>query len=158
MDSSPSREQRLRAADCPRSVRDLERELIYLARMLEAVQRARPYPLERAHYLLLLELADNPHLTVAGLAAALILDDSTVTRQLAAMTKLGLVEKISNPDDGRSTLVRITDLGRDEMARTREMRLFRLDAFFTAWSESERASFGALLARFNTEILDRLAP
>jgi DNA-binding MarR family transcriptional regulator len=89
----------------------LERELAYLVRMLEAVQRKQHYPLERAQYMLLELLRENGPQPVANLAERLVLDSSTVARQVASMEQQELIDRIPNPDDGRSMLVRATQLG-----------------------------------------------
>ena len=80
------------------SIDVLERELNRLARVLEATQRAFNYPLDRSQYALLRLLeAQGPMPTVA-LADSLLLDDSTVTRQIAAMEAADLVTRRANPN------------------------------------------------------------
>lgn len=58
----------------------VEYELMFLNRALEALQRKRSYPLERAEFLILRTLSEGGAATVGGLAKALLLDDSTMTR------------------------------------------------------------------------------
>lgn len=73
-------------SDTRSTIERLEHELTYFGRRLEANARARRFPLERAHYILLLKLTKGP-MQVGALAEALDLDGSTVTRQIAAMEK-----------------------------------------------------------------------
>lgn len=75
-----------------KSLLDLEYELTTLVRALEALNRRRNYPLERSHYLLLLQLSAGP-LSIGEIAERLLLDNSTVTRQINAMLKKELLKK-----------------------------------------------------------------
>jgi DNA-binding MarR family transcriptional regulator len=130
-------------------VETLEWELMLLVRALEAVQRKRRYPLERAHYLLLGLIEREGPQSIAGLATHLLLDGSTVTRQVATMEELRLVEREPHPQDGRSTLINATPHGRREAAKMRDIRLTRMAALLEGWSGKERATFAGLLARLN---------
>lgn len=135
----------------------LERELATLMRLLEAVQRRRLYVLERAHYLILSLLQREGPLSVGETAKRLLLDDSTATRQIAAMEALGLVGKESHPGDARSTVVRATEEG---MSRTDEMRVARLDRvdqLFADWSAEERTSCGQVLEHLNASLFESLS-
>lgn len=134
----------------------LEQAFAFLARALEAINRKRAYPLERAHYLLLLRLRAGPA-SVSALAASLALDDSTVTRQVAAMQRLGLVTKLVNPVDGRSALVEPTADGAARAEAMRTERLQRIQALFADWPEAERAQLAALLGRVNRQLARTLA-
>lgn len=134
---------------------DVERELTILARSLEAIQRARAYPLERAHYILLgLLLRDGP-MAIGALARGLQLDESTATRQVGAMEALELVTKATGPKDRRSMLVAPTAIGRRQHAAMRRERLARLGAMLETWSEDERADAARVLARFTQALASR---
>jgi DNA-binding MarR family transcriptional regulator len=130
----------------------LEHELAYLVRALEAVQRKRAYPLERAQYLLLGILEREGPQAIGSLAERLFLDDSTVTRQVAAMQLQALIERDPNPKDGRSTLVRATQRGIRIAARMRDIRLGRIAVLFDDWSEAERSALASLLAKLNLSL------
>jgi DNA-binding MarR family transcriptional regulator len=131
------------------AIETLEWELMLLVRALEAVQRKRRYPLERAHYLLLGLIEREGPQSIAGLATHLLLDGSTVTRQVATMEELRLVEREPHPQDGRSTLINATPHGRREAAKMRDIRLTRVAALLEGWTGKERATFAELLARLN---------
>jgi len=133
------------------AVSRIEPQLARLARALEAAQKRRVYPLERAHYLLIDLLEHAGPQPVGELARRLLLDDSTVTRQLAAMTELGLLRRIANKDDRRVSVVDVNAKARNLAAETRVRRRSRIDVLLGAWSESERAQFAALLERFNAD-------
>ena len=130
----------------------LEPDLALLVRMLDGIYRRRGYPMERAHYLLMLRLLEGPR-TSGQLAGELALDHSTVTRQIAAVERHGYARRRANPDDGRSTLFEATELGINRCAAMRQLRLQRLDGLLADWSEAERAGFADLIDRFNTALL-----
>lgn len=134
----------------------LEQELAVLVRALEAIGRHRDYPLERAHYLLLIQLADGA-LSTSELAARLALDHSTVTRQIAAMQKRGLVVKRTNPEDRRSSLIDCTETGIAQAAAMRTVRLERVDALFADWDKADCETLATLLTRFNRTLSHTLA-
>ena len=136
----------------------LEAEITMLARTLEAVQRRRAYPLERAAYLLIgLIEAEGPQ-PIGEIARRLLLDGSTVTRQVAAMEKAGLLTKAANPADARSALVDVTPLGRDKAATMRRARHERLQRIFAAWPDDERREAARVLARINLALRTSLGP
>jgi DNA-binding MarR family transcriptional regulator len=145
------------AADRGTVVETLEWELMLLVRSLEAVQRKRSYPLERAHYLLLGVLEREGPQSIAALATHLLLDGSTVTRQVATMEDLGLVAKVPHPQDGRSSLIQATAQGRREAAKMRHLRLRRIGALLRDWDGKERASFAALLGKLNVSLAQVLS-
>ncbi|WP_116475203.1 bifunctional helix-turn-helix transcriptional regulator/GNAT family N-acetyltransferase [Zobellella maritima] len=64
---------------------------------------------------LLIELDKGP-LNINQLAERLRVDKSNASRPLARLAKLGLVDYLDNPDDGRSKLVRLTSPGRQKLA------------------------------------------
>ena len=130
----------------------LEQELAYLARALEAIQRKRRYPLDRALYLLLRLLGREGPQPVAAIAEALLLDASTVTRQVDALAGQGLVERIRNPGDRRSILVEVTEAGREMAATMRDMRLGRIALLFGEWDIEARGEFAEGLARLNATL------
>lgn len=133
-------------------VADLERELAFLVRRLEAVQRHRSYPLKRAHYLLLLILERDGPQTAGHVAEELDLDASTVARQIAVMTDQGLVAKQADPSDARSGRLHATDRGLTRMAAMRTARLQRVDRLFADWPEDERRRLAMLLDRLNQSL------
>ncbi|ABC23587.1 MarR family winged helix-turn-helix transcriptional regulator [Rhodospirillum rubrum] len=135
---------------------DLERALAFLGRIQEASQRKRGYPLERALYLLLGRIVEGEGLTISHLAQALLLDESTVTRQVATLGQAGLVEKRPNPADRRSLLVAATATGRDQHTAMRALRLERIGLLFAPWSESDREVFRHLLGRYIDDATARI--
>lgn len=143
--------------EAPPSLALLERELAHLARSLEAVQRKRAYPLDRAQYILLGMLERDGPQPVGALAERLLLDDSTVTRQVATLEQQALVDRLPNPRDGRSSLIRPTRLGLATVAQMRDLRLGRLATLFDDWPEADRSAFATMLARLNAGLHQSLS-
>lgn len=136
--ASPSSNQTDVPAGKTHTVCELERELAYLVRWLEAVQRRRRYKLERAHYLLLSLLIEDGSQSVGRIAERLRLDASTVTRQVAVMTELGLVCKQPRPEDRRGGMVCATELGRQQASDVRRERVRRVEQLVQDWPEAQR--------------------
>jgi len=134
----------------------LEYELTTLVRVLEALNRCRNYPLERAHYLLLLQLRDEA-LSVGELATKLLLDNSTVTRQINVMMKSKLIEKVPNPQDGRSALVIATQTGRELAEAMHQLRLDRLQATLRDWPGEDKQQLAALTCRLTRDLIRSMA-
>lgn len=145
--------RRTRDADAAATV---ERELVLLARWLEAAQRKQDYPMERASYLLLLRLESDGPQRVAHLAAALGLDGSTVTRQVASLVAEGWVVRSGDPLDARATVVAATPAGLAAMDALRRFRQHRIETLFADWSAEEKAELGRVLGHLN-EVLERNA-
>lgn len=134
----------------------LEFELAMLVRALEALNRRRNYPLDRAHYLILLQLRDGP-LSVREIAARLTLDDSTATRQIAAMQRKGLIRKRQSPSDRRSALVERTPEGAERAEAMHRVRRQNVSALFADWNAEEQERFADLVEKMNAGVARTLA-
>ena len=88
----------------------------------------------------------------SALAETLMLDLSTVSRQLSALERDGRVVRQRDPQDNRAQLVELSAAGQDLLAVVRATRVQRLAARLPHWSEQELSSFGALLSRFTADI------
>ena len=101
----------------------IETEVALLMRFGEATRRATPVEphrsLDRAAYVILRYLDEAGPQNVSALAARLNLDGSTVTRQVGAMEREGLIAREPDPSDGRGTLVSATAAGLRRMSIVR---------------------------------------
>ncbi|WP_439677431.1 MarR family winged helix-turn-helix transcriptional regulator [Embleya sp. MST-111070] len=95
---------------------------------------------------------------VTDLAAMTYLDVSTVSRQIASLVQRGLVERRPDPNDGRGTLLAVTDTGEQAFEVYRSRRQAELDRVTRDWSTDERRTFVHLLARFNDDLEREQAP
>ncbi|MBS4209986.1 MarR family transcriptional regulator [Bacillus sp. FJAT-50079] len=130
------------------SLEIIELEMAVLVRHLKSVT-SNIGKLDRSAYLLLHKLFAEGPLGVKTLANKLQLDISTVSRQTSALEQKGYVEKIPDPQDGRSYFYRITDLGTLEWSKYKEARLDKLTKLLHEWSDEECENFGQLLKKFN---------
>lgn len=135
----------------------LERPIAFLVRRLEANQRRRNYPLERAHYLLLLMLEEQEPQSSGTLAEQLGLDSSTVTRQINVMLRHELITRTPDPHDRRGGLLYLTDHGRQQLDQMRKLRRESARELFADWDEPSRAELARLLERLNNTIEQRVA-
>jgi DNA-binding MarR family transcriptional regulator len=77
--------------------------------------------LERSAYLMLNRIDATGPMTARELAAALHLEISTVTRQVAAMLRENVVERIPDPSGGQAKRLRITATGVAQLTADREL-------------------------------------
>ncbi|CAG9000951.1 MAG: hypothetical protein CENE_02959 [Candidatus Celerinatantimonas neptuna] len=138
------------------SIKKIEENLSYLARWLEANNRRRNYPLERAHYLLLRLLTEKSPQSSGVLALQLGLDSSTVTRQIKAMIDLDLIERLADPTDRRGCLINVTPIGIEKFNETQAKKRTNTAKVFHEWTSDEKASLAHLLAKLNESISKNL--
>ena len=68
-----------------------------------------------------------------------------MTQLIARLEDTGLVRREADPADGRVVQVRLTDQGRDTLARRRAVRAERLAVILNRISPQDRAALGAAL-------------
>jgi DNA-binding MarR family transcriptional regulator len=137
----------------------IETEMTVLARALERLHRRSEIyrDLDRASYLIARTLETTGPVSINSLASALGLDATTVTRQVATMEAARLILRRANPDDGRVSLITLTQRGRRTMRTVQLARNERLATLLRDWTRTDRRELGRLLARFNDELSRDLA-
>jgi len=135
-----------------RTAEEIGGQLVRLVRLIERVQAQyqaeHPDAVDRATYLLLVHLAKDGARRAGALAEAVHSDPSTVSRQVAHLVQLGLVERVADPADGRATLLVATDEGRRVFDENRQLRNRRIAGLISDWPDDERHTFARLLTRF----------
>jgi DNA-binding MarR family transcriptional regulator len=126
-----------------------------LGRLMRLVERAQaqyhaehPDAVERATYHLLVHLVNDGPRRAGALAEAVHSDPSTVSRQIAHLVRLGLVERRADPEDGRASLLAATAEGRRVFAENRRLRNAKIAALMADWSAADREALRELLNRF----------
>jgi DNA-binding MarR family transcriptional regulator len=141
------------SADSHEAFVHLEREIGLLLRRARAIQTrlaSELHPdLDGASYGLLALLQDAGPLRASDLVARLGLDKSTVSRQVANLATLGLVDRTADPDDGRAQVLTPSAEGSARLARIREARRARWEQDLSDWPADDVATLGELLARLN---------
>jgi DNA-binding MarR family transcriptional regulator len=93
-------------------------------------------------------LAKDGARRAGALAEAVHSDPSTVSRQVAHLVQLGLVERVADPADGRATLLVATDEGRRVFDENRQLRNRGIASLMSEWPDDDRRTFARLLTRF----------
>jgi DNA-binding MarR family transcriptional regulator len=126
-----------------------------LGRLMRLVERAQaqyhaehPDAVERATYHLLVHLVNDGPRRSGTLADAVHSDPSTISRQVAHLVRLGLVERTADPEDGRATLLAATAEGRRVFAENRRMRNAKIAGLMADWPAADREALRELLTRF----------
>ena len=114
--------------------------------------------MDRAAYLLLNRLDQDGPTGVKALAAAMGIDSSTVTRQVAPLVDSGLVKRTSHPADGRAVVLELSPRGAHRLAEVRASRRDLMAVLTKEWTTEERETFRALLTRFNSSLAEVHSP
>ncbi|MGY2129696.1 MarR family winged helix-turn-helix transcriptional regulator [Blastococcus sp. SYSU DS0617] len=132
---------------------DLEREIGLLLRRSRAISArlaGQLHPdLDGAAFGLLALLQDAGPLRASDLVARLGLDKSTVSRQVASLVALGLVDRSADPDDGRAQVLTPSAEGAARLAHIRTARRELWEADLGDWPAEDVATLAELLARLN---------
>lgn len=105
--------------------------------------------LEPAAYALLLRVEELGSVRLTDLAHFYGVGKPTVSRQLALMQKLGLVERVEDASDRRSAKLSLTENGTIRLANARKARRKRFGGLLDGWDPADVTRFGELLAQFN---------
>jgi DNA-binding MarR family transcriptional regulator len=131
----------------------LEREIALLLRRSRAISARLASELHEdldgAAYGLLALLQDTGPLRASDLVARLGLDKSTVSRPVAHLVDLGLVDRAADPVDGRAQVLTPSAEGSARLARIRELRRARWESDLGDWPAEDIEVLGRLLAKLN---------
>ncbi|TCK01134.1 MarR family winged helix-turn-helix transcriptional regulator [Nocardia alba] len=104
--------------------------------------------IDPAGFMVLFRLLCDGPMRSGALAEAVNSDASTVSRQVAQLVERGLVVRAADPDDGRATVLAVTDYGRETADRIRAKRRESVAIVTENWSADDRALLAGLLTRF----------
>ncbi|GAA1996109.1 MarR family transcriptional regulator [Nakamurella flavida] len=93
-------------------------------------------------------------LRAGDLADRINADPSTVSRQVAALVKAGLLERRADPDDGRASLLVVTDAGRARLAEHEVRRGWATAPVLAGWSLHDRSELLRLMSRYALDLHD----
>ncbi|MFJ6196197.1 MarR family winged helix-turn-helix transcriptional regulator [Micromonospora sp. NPDC092111] len=137
----------------------IETEVALLMRLGEATRRATGSAehrvLDRAAYVILRHLDATGPQNVSTLAARLNLDGSTVTRQVSALQRDGLIARAPDPTDGRGTVISPTPTGLHRMAAVQAARTRLYGDILADWTTDDRDALATLLGRLNQALESR---
>ncbi|MGW6130341.1 MarR family winged helix-turn-helix transcriptional regulator [Cellulomonas sp. NPDC055163] len=127
--------------------------LLRRARASSTRMAARVHPdLEPAAYPLLAHIAQNPDVRAREIAAHIGVGKGTMSRQLARLEELALVERRPDPEDSRGQLIRLTPEGLRRVEGATVARRQFLGAALGAWTDDEIGHLADQLARLNADL------
>jgi len=101
-------------------------------------------------FLLMRHLDGAPlhRLSRVDLAKRMHVNASTITRMVAPMEKIGLLDRQSHERDARLSFVVLTETGRTRLSEAEETFARHAERMFAqGWTEAEREAFSTLLSR-----------
>jgi DNA-binding MarR family transcriptional regulator len=119
-----------------------------LTRVHQRLRAAAGVSLDRSSYYLASWLAEAESLRLSDLAEVLHSDLSTISRQVQAAERAGLIERRPDPCDRRASRVSLTSGGRDALDRVRAVQRAEILAAIDDWSPDEQRTFAELMDRF----------
>ncbi|MFF8595396.1 MarR family winged helix-turn-helix transcriptional regulator [Streptomyces sp. NPDC015220] len=117
------------------------------ARQHEKLMGLAGVPLDRAAVALLRQIADSEPQRPGELANRLGVEASHVTRTVQQLQKSGHVTRVPDPDDRRAQRIRLTETGRDAIARVREAGARGMEVALSGWSAEELRQLATLFHR-----------
>lgn len=130
---------------------DVEYELTLLSRYHALAQRSELH-LDRSAYLLLGRLELQQPMSLKELSCAFGLDISTINRQIGALRRQGLVERVEDPAGGLARKVRPTASGLAQLRADREHSTAGVGKVLRDWTPETRRALGDLLRHFNQSV------
>lgn len=103
-------------------------------------------------YAVLLAIAQSGPLRLVDLAEEFGLDKSTMSRQVSALTRLGLVARDPDPADGRAFLLAVSDEGASRLAEVTRSRRLAWRSRLEAWSTADVTTLADGLERLASEV------
>ena len=132
------------------SIDTIQRELTAFARRARAAA-ARLHPeLPFVSYTLLSHIHDQQGCRATDLASHYMLDKSTVSRQVSALEKLGLIERRADPADHRVQVLHPTAAGSAALASTHASRRAAYQERLADWPAEDLDRFADYLLRYNS--------
>ncbi|MBU3700512.1 MAG: MarR family transcriptional regulator [Acidimicrobiia bacterium] len=145
-------------ADSTDTVMPVERSLERLFRL--TVNRAAHHrqteaigvDVTRAGFAILRTLADDGDLPMGRLARRCSMDPAAANRQVRALVDAGLVERVTDPDDARLAVARLTPAGRRTHDRIVALRTEQMTDVLADWSDHDRAELVRLVDRLVADL------
>ena len=128
--------------------------LIRLMKLLQSMRQHAPriHPaVDATAYPILFNLAAEPR-RVSVLADCVHSDVSTVSRQVSNLEGHGLVDKVSDPDDGRAQVVRLSEDGHTLLSGIQQQRTEWFRELMGDWTAEEASDFAGHLERFGADL------
>ena len=128
--------------------------LVRLMKLLQSMKLHAPrlHPaVDATAYPLLFNLLAEPR-RVSALAELIHSDVSTVSRQVSTLVGHGLLDKVSDPEDGRAQVVGLSDEGHVLLKAIQQQRNEWFRELMDDWTPEEASDFAAHLERFGSAL------
>lgn len=109
--------------------------------------RVQPTGLSLARLRVLYQLDANAGIRIGELSTCVDVAPRTMTSTIEAMERDGLVTRRPDPNDGRATIVTITDAGRRSFAEGRRVQASVIADLFASLDADQREALGEVLVR-----------
>lgn len=125
----------------------------HLRRVGERVRAGAGISLDRAAYPLLRGIAECGPVRLSDLAARLGVQVSTASRQVKDLEDAGLVERTSDPKDGRVSMLALAPAGKEALKKLRDSWRRALVDILEDWPDADREALGTLLGRLAADMV-----
>lgn len=144
--------------DSSDAISALHLELINFSRALHLLRTSGPLTgrAQPAGIPVLAKLRHHGPMRSSAIAEVTGLDPSTVSRQVDGLCKSGLVRRIADPDDGRATLLTVTQEGHAELVEYGAHISALLGQILTDWTPDQVETLAVSLRRLNEDAAARL--
>ncbi|MFI6444069.1 MarR family winged helix-turn-helix transcriptional regulator [Kitasatospora sp. NPDC050543] len=133
------------------SIDSIQRELTAFARRARHKASQLHPDLSLVTYSILDLVNERGGCRAADVAAYFMLDKSTVSRQVGALERLGLLGREADPDDQRGQILHPTAAGLTLLREANEQRRLSFAERFTGWADADLERFAEYLTRYGTE-------
>lgn len=94
---------------------------------------------------------------LTALAGCFQVDASVISRQVAELQKTGLVQRVPDPEDGRASLISLTDEGRAQLDRYRDLRTEWFRKALADWTDADAVTLSTLITRLSDDVAAAVA-
>ena len=159
--SAPAVEGRPAAAIAPENTREsaslaVEQGVVELYRTvfdrIKSQARIFSPDLQPAGYGIMRYIKVREPIRAAEIATSLGIDKSAVSRQVATLREMGLIETTPDPDDGRASLLVLTEETRRAISGISDQTTADYGRVLDTWSDDDLFAFARLLRRFTAEL------
>ncbi|GAP49844.1 MarR family winged helix-turn-helix transcriptional regulator [Streptomyces azureus] len=133
------------------AVETIQREMTVFARRARAAAGRMHPELSLVSYTLLGHLEESDGCRATDLAAHYALDKSTVSRQVAALERDGLIGRRPDTQDQRVQVLHLTEAGRRILAQVTESRRAAFRERLAHWPAEDLSRFADYLVRHNAD-------
>ncbi|MDH6140165.1 MULTISPECIES: MarR family winged helix-turn-helix transcriptional regulator [Kitasatospora] len=130
------------------SIETIQRELTAFARRARHKASQLHPELSLVSYSMLDLMHERGGCRAADLAAHFMLDKSTVSRQVGALERIGVIVREVDPDDHRGQILRPSEAGLKLLNEAYQMRRQSFLERFTDWDDDDLAGFARYLVRY----------